>query len=153
MQNVEGKESVTVRKREAGSISAVNRQSATCPRIVIVGGGFGGLQAAKALGKAPVRVTVIDRNNHHLFQPLLYWVATAGLSPAEISSPIRRVLRGQKNTEVLMAEVSGVDLDNQRVLMGGRSIPYDYLVLATGAQDNYFGHPEWSKYAAGLKSI
>ncbi|HEY0757259.1 MAG TPA: NAD(P)/FAD-dependent oxidoreductase, partial [Ktedonobacteraceae bacterium] len=92
-------------------------------------------------------------NNHHLFQPLLYWVATAGLSPADISAPIRRVLRGQQNTSVLMAEVSGVDLANKRVLIGERSLQYDYLVLATGAQDNYFGHPEWSKYAAGLKSI
>ncbi len=123
------------------------------PHVVIVGGGFGGLLAAKALKNVPVRVTVIDRNNHHLFQPLLYWVATAGLSPADISAPIRRVLRGQQNTSVLMAEVSGVDLANKRVLIGERSLQYDYLVLATGAQDNYFGHPEWSKYAAGLKSI
>lgn len=123
------------------------------PHVVIVGGGFGGLRAAKALRNVPVRVTLIDRNNHHLFQPLLYWVATAGLSPADISSPIRRILRGQKNIGVLMAEVTGVDLENQRVLMGERSLSYDYLVLATGAQDNYFGHNEWSKYAAGLKSI
>jgi NADH dehydrogenase len=123
------------------------------PRVVIVGGGFGGLQAAKALGRAPVQVTVIDRNNYHLFQPLLYWVATAGLSPADISSPIRRVLRRQKNTEVLLAEVTGVDLAHRRVLIGERAIPYDYLILATGAQDNYFGHPEWSVHAIGLKSI
>jgi NADH dehydrogenase len=123
------------------------------PRVVIVGGGFGGLQAAKALRHAPVQVTVIDRNNYHLFQPLLYWVATAGLSPADISSPIRRVLRRQKNTEVLLAEVTGVDLANRRVLIGARAIPYDYLILATGAQDNYFGHPEWSVHATGLKSI
>jgi NADH dehydrogenase len=108
---------------------------------------------AQALKTAPVRVTVIDRNNYHLFQPLLYWVATAGLSPADISAPIRRVLRDQKNTTVLMAEVSGVDAEKQLVLMGERSLSYDYLVLATGAQDNYFGHPEWSKYAVGLKSI
>src|SRR4051794_40962454 len=87
------------------------------PHVVIIGGGFGGLRAAKALKDAPVRVTVIDRNNHHLFQPLLYWVATAGLSPADISSPIRRVLRGQKNTSVLMAEVTGVDLEKQRIIM------------------------------------
>ena len=123
------------------------------PHVVIVGGGFGGLRAAKALKDAPVRVTVIDRNNHHLFQPLLYWVATAGLSPAEISSPIRRVLRGQGNTTVLMAEVSGVDVEKKLVLMGERSLAYDYLILATGAQDNYFSHPEWSQYAVGLKSI
>jgi NADH dehydrogenase len=125
----------------------------TLPHVVIVGAGFGGLQAARALRNAPVRVTVIDRQNHHLFQPLLYWVATAGLSPADISSPIRAILRRQKNTEVLMAEVTGVDLEGQRVLMGERAVPYDYLVLATGANDNYFGHPEWEHYAPGLKSI
>jgi NADH dehydrogenase len=127
--------------------------TATPPRVVIVGAGFGGLQAAKALRNAPVQVTVIDRQNHHLFQPLLYWVATAGLSPADISSPIRSILKRQKNTEVLMAEVTGVDLEHQRVIMQDRSIPYDYLILATGAKDNYFGHPEWEQYAPGLKSI
>jgi NADH dehydrogenase len=123
------------------------------PRVVIVGAGFGGLQAAKALRHAGVRVTVIDRQNHHLFQPLLYWVATAGLSPADISSPIRSILHRQKNTEVMMAEVTGIDLEQQRVLMGEHAVPYDYLVLATGAHDNYFGHPEWEQYAPGLKTI
>lgn len=123
------------------------------PRIVIVGAGFGGLTAAKALGHASARVTVIDRQNHHLFQPLLYWVATAGLSPADISSPIRSILHKQQHTEVMMAEVTGIDLEQQRVLMGAHSLPYDYLVLATGAYDNYFGHPEWEQYAPGLKSI
>src|SRR3989440_7504489 len=127
--------------------------STTMPHVVIVGAGFGGLQAARALGNAPVQVTVIDRQNHHLFQPLLYWVATAGLSPADITSPVRGILRKQKNTEVLMTEVTGVDLEQQRVLMGERSVPYDYLVLATGAHDNYFGHPEWEKFAPGLKTI
>lgn len=122
-------------------------------RVVIVGAGFGGLTAAKALRHANAQVTVIDRQNHHLFQPLLYWVATAGLSPADISSPIRSILHRQKNTEVMMAEVTGVDLDQQRVLMGEQAVPYDYLVLATGAHDNYFGHPEWERYAPGLKSI
>jgi NADH:ubiquinone reductase (H+-translocating) len=96
---------------------------------------------------------VIDRQNHHVFQPLLYWVATAGLSPADICSPIRSILRKQKNTEVFMEEVTGVDVEEQRVLMGDRSVPYDYLVLATGAHDNYFGHPEWEHCAPGLKSI
>jgi NADH dehydrogenase len=123
------------------------------PRVVIVGAGFGGLRAARALRNAPVHVTVIDRQNHHLFQPLLYWVATAGLSPADICSPIRSILRKQKNTEVLMEEVTGVDVQEQRVLMGDRSVPYDYLVLATGVHDTYFGHPEWEQYAPGLKSI
>ncbi len=125
----------------------------TQPCVVIVGAGFGGLQAVRALKNAPVHVTVIDRQNHHLFQPLLYWVATAGLSPADISSPIRSILKRQKNAEVIMAEVTGIDLDNQRVRMGQRTIPYDYLVLATGARENYFGHPEWQRYAPGLKSI
>jgi NADH dehydrogenase len=123
------------------------------PRVVIVGAGFGGLQAARALRNAPVHVTVIDRQNHHLFQPLLYWVATAGLSPADIASPIRDILRKQHNTEVLLAEVTGVDLEQQRVLMGDHAVPYDYLVLATGAEDHYFGHPEWKQYAPGLKSV
>src|SRR5438876_1696312 len=123
------------------------------PRVVIVGAGFGGLRAARALRNAPVRVTVIDRQNHHLFQPLLYWVATAGLSPADICSPIRGILQKQKNTEVFMEEVTGVDVREQHVLMGDCSVQYDYLVLATGAHDNYFGHPEWEHYAPGLKSI
>jgi NADH dehydrogenase len=126
---------------------------AVMPRVVIVGAGFAGLQVALGLRKAPVSVTVIDRTNHHLFQPLLYWVATAGLSPADISSPIRHILRKQKNTEVLMAEVTGVDVEQQRVLIGDRSIPYDYLVLAMGARDNYFGHPDWEQFAPGLKTI
>jgi NADH dehydrogenase len=133
--------------------SAAKNVPATMPRVVIVGAGFAGLQVALGLGKAPVSVTVIDRTNYHLFQPLLYWVATAGLSPADISSPIRHILRKQKNTEVLMAEVTGVDVEQQRVLMGDRSIPYDYLVLATGARDNYFGHPDWEQFAPGLKTI
>jgi NADH dehydrogenase len=133
--------------------NASKNVSAAMPRVVIVGAGFAGLQVALGLRKAPVSVTVIDRTNHHLFQPLLYWVATAGLSPADISSPIRHILRKQKNTEVLMAEVTGVDVEQQRVLMGDRSIPYDYLVLAMGARDNYFGHPDWEQFAPGLKTI
>src|SRR5260370_40329746 len=127
------------------SIGARSEQnpSVVMPRIVIVGAGFGGLKAALALQHANARITVIDRQNHHLFQPLLYWVATARLSPADISSPIRHILRKQKNTEVLMAEVTGVDLQEQRVLMGDRSLPYDYLVLATVLTENYFVLPEW----------
>src|SRR5437588_498175 len=132
---------------------ALTNHSDVIPRVVIVGAGFGGLRAARALRKALVHVSVIDRQNHHLFQPLLYWVATAGLSPADISSPIRSILRKQKNTEVFMEEVTGIDFQEQRVLMGDRSVPYDYLVLATGAHDNYFGHPEWEHDAPGLKSI
>src|SRR3989441_299263 len=123
------------------------------PRVVIVGAGFGGINAARALRDAPVQVTVIDRNNHHLFQPLLYQVATGVLSPAEISAPIRSVLSKQKNAEVLMGEVTGVDTQAQRVLLHDQSVPYDYLILATGARDSYFGHNDWAPNAPGLKSI
>ncbi|MBV9616073.1 MAG: FAD-dependent oxidoreductase, partial [Ktedonobacteraceae bacterium] len=123
------------------------------PHVVIIGAGFGGLQAARALGNVPVKVTVIDRTNHHLFQPLLYQVATAALSPADISSPVRHVLRKQKNTNVLLAEVTGIDVENRCVLMHNRSISYDYLVVATGARENYFGHEQWREIAPGLKSI
>jgi len=123
------------------------------PRVVIVGAGFGGLNAARALHDAPVQVTVIDRNNHHLFQPLLYQVATGVLSPAEISAPIRSVLSKQKNAEVLMGEVTGVDTQAKLVLLYDQSVPYDYLILATGARDSYFGHNDWAAFAPGLKSI
>ena len=136
---------------QQGIASAV---PAVMPRVVIVGAGFGGLQAARALRNVPVQVTVIDRNNHHLFQPLLYQVATAVLSPAEISAPIRSVLRKQKNTEVLLGEVTGVDTQAQRVLLhDDQSVPYDYLILATGSRDSYFGHNDWAQSAPGLKSI
>ncbi|HVB21750.1 MAG TPA: NAD(P)/FAD-dependent oxidoreductase [Ktedonobacteraceae bacterium] len=123
------------------------------PRVVIVGSGFGGLLAARALRDAPVQVTVIDKSNHHLFQPLLYQVATAGLSPADISAPIRSILKKQANTRVLMAEVRGIDTQEQRVIAGEISVPYDYLIVATGARHSYFGHNEWEQYAPGLKSI
>ena len=129
------------------------------PHVVIVGAGFGGLEAALKLGKAPAHVTVIDRNNHYVFQPLLYQVATAYLSPADITAPIRNVLRRQRNTEVLLAEVTDVDTARRQVWMrdqatgAERSVPYDYLVLATGAGQSYFGHDEWEQYAPSLKTI
>jgi NADH dehydrogenase len=123
------------------------------PRVVIVGAGFGGLQAAKALKDAPVHVTIIDRDNYHLFQPMLYQVATAGLSPDAISAPIRAILRDQQNTEVYMAEVTGIDVQGQRVLMDDQSVQYDYLVIATGASSNYFGHSDWSHFAPGIKTL
>ncbi len=135
-----------------GQMETTRRQSEK-PHVVIVGGGFGGLEVARMLRRAPVSVTLIDRNNHHLFQPLLYQVATAGLSPADIAAPIRNVLRNQPEVEVFMAEVTGVDKDERCVQMGDRSVPYDYLILATGARDGYFGHEEWARYAPGLKSI
>jgi len=130
-----------------------SRVPTVIPHVVIVGAGFGGLQAARALRDAPVRVTVIDRNNHHLFQPLLYQVATAGISPADICAPIRSILRKQKNADVVLGEVTGVDVEAKLVLMHDQSIPYDYLILATGARDSYFGHNDWAQFAPGLKSI
>jgi len=124
------------------------------PKVVIVGAGFGGIEAAKALKRAPVDITLIDRTNHHTFQPLLYQVATAALSPAEVAWPIRHILRGQKNVTVLMAEVSGVDLQLKRVeLTGADPVDYDQLIIATGATHSYFGHDDWAEYAPGLKRI
>ncbi len=123
------------------------------PHVVIVGAGFGGLEAAKKLGKEAVRVTVIDRTNHHLFQPLLYEVATAALSPADIAAPIRGILSDFLNTEVILAEVKSVDVAAQTVNIGDREIAYGYLILATGARHSYFGHDEWEKLAPGLKSL
>ena len=129
-------------------------KTGTRPRVVIVGGGFGGLWAAQALRKAPVQVTLLDRQNHHLFQPLLYQVATAALNPSDIAQPIRRVLRKQANAEVLLGEAVSVDLDGKRVqLRDGKSVAYDRLILATGATHSYFGHPEWEASAPGLKTI
>lgn len=122
-------------------------------RVVIVDGGFGGLSAAKALAKQPFDVTLIDRNNHQLFQPLLYQVATAGLSPADIASPIRGIIGSQRNTTVMLAEVSGVDTARKEVIADGRRVAYDYLVLATGARHAYFGHDDWAPFAPGLKTI
>lgn len=124
------------------------------PHVVIVGGGFAGLYCARALGRAPVRVTVIDRRNFHLFQPLLYQVATASLSPADIAGPIRSILRRRRNTQVWLGEVTAVDRASRRIrLADGVSVEYDYLVLATGVTHDYFGHDEWAERAPGLKTV
>lgn len=123
------------------------------PRVFIVGGGFAGLAAARALAGVPADVTIVDRRNHHVFQPLLYQVATASLSPADISAPIRSVVRDQENCEVALAEVKGVDIENRRLLLDGGYTAYDYLVLAAGATHAYFGHDEWAPIAPGLKTI
>ena len=128
------------------------------PRVVIVGGGFGGLAAAKALRRTPAEVILIDRNNHHVFQPLLYQVATSVLTPAQIGSPIRGILRKQRNTMVLLGEVTGVNKEQRQVLATSADrvdvpIPYDYLILATGARHSYFGHEEFEQFAPGLKSL
>jgi NADH dehydrogenase len=123
------------------------------PRVVIVGAGFGGLVAARALAKNPVRITLIDRQNFHTFQPLLYQVATAGLSPGEIAAPIRWILRDRLNVEVLMSEVQDFDLTRRVVKLPDGEIPYDYLIVAAGASHAYFGHDEWEPFAPGLKTI
>src|SRR3712207_4875934 len=123
-------------------------------RVVVVGGGFAGLYAVRALDDAPVEVTLVDRRNFHLFQPLLYQVATGALSPANIAAPLRAALRRQRNATVLLGEVTDFDLDKREVLLadGGR-LPYDSLLVATGARHHYFGHPEWERHAPGLKTI
>jgi NADH:ubiquinone reductase (H+-translocating) len=128
------------------------------PHVVIVGGGFGGLAAAKVLRKTPAKVILIDRTNHHLFQPLLYQVATSVLTAGQIATPIRSILRNQKNTTVIMGEVTGVDKDQRCVIVSdadrqGVPVAYDYLILATGASHSYFGHNEFAEYAPGLKSL
>jgi NADH dehydrogenase len=123
------------------------------PRVVIVGAGFGGLEAAKVLACEPVQVTLIDRTNHHLFQPLLYQVATAALSPADIAAPIRAVFSETSNMEIMLSEVQSVDVNAHCVRAGDLSLGYDYLILATGARHSYFGHPEWEVLAPGLKSL
>jgi NADH dehydrogenase len=126
---------------------------ATAPKVFIVGGGFAGIAAAKALAGAPVTVTLIDRRNHHVFQPLLYQVATASLSPADISAPIRTIVRGQANCQVALAEIAAVDIARRRLILEGGYLRYDYLILAAGATHAYFGHDEWAAIAPGLKSI
>src|SRR5437667_12600370 len=123
------------------------------PRVVIIGAGFGGLEAAKELAGEAVRVTVVDRTNYHLFQPLLYQVATAALSPADIAAPVRSVLSKSKNVEVILAEVQSVDVDAKKVKTADLEFDYDYLILATGARHSYFGHNDWEKLAPGLKSL
>jgi NADH dehydrogenase len=122
-------------------------------RVVIVGGGFGGLSAALRLKRAPVEVTLIDRCNYHLFQPLLYQVATGSLSPANISSPLRTILKGHQNTQVLLAEATGVEVGKRRVILSDGAIEYDTLIVATGSSHQYFGHHEWEQYAPGLKTV
>ncbi|HWA50945.1 MAG TPA: NAD(P)/FAD-dependent oxidoreductase [Dongiaceae bacterium] len=134
--------------------TAIPAHSHERPRVVILGAGFGGLSAAKALKNAPCDVVVIDRRNYHLFQPLLYQVATAALSPAEIASPIRSILRDQRNARVLMARVTGIDPATKQVLLeDGSTEPFDHLIVGTGARHAYFGHDEWEQFAPGLKKI
>jgi NADH dehydrogenase len=123
------------------------------PHVVIIGGGFGGLYAARALKRAPVRLTLIDRRNHHLFQPLLYQVATAALNPSDIAYPIRAALRWQQNARVILAHATAIDTQGKKVILDYGDMPYDYLIVATGATHSYFGHDNWAEHAPGLKSI
>ena len=122
-------------------------------KVVILGGGFGGLSAAQALKNAPVQVTLVDRCNYHLFQPLLYQVATGSLSPANVAGPLRQVLRKQKNTQVLLGEAVHIDAAKRRVILSDGALDYDTLIVATGAMHQYFGHDEWEKFAPGLKNL
>jgi NADH:ubiquinone reductase (H+-translocating) len=145
---VEGLPEIAAPSRASGAAAVSAR-----PRIVIIGAGFGGLTAAMRLGRVDATLIVIDRRNHHLFQPLLYQVATAALSPADIAAPIRGILARQTNTRVILGTVSGVDVSGRSVLIGERRIPCDQLVIATGARDSYFGHDEWAAVTSGLKTI
>jgi NADH dehydrogenase len=139
---------------DSDRMAAPTAQQTNRKRVVIIGGGFAGLETARGLARAPVDVLVLDRANHHLFQPLLYQVATAALSPGEIAQPIRHILRRQANVTVALAEVTGVDTHHRRVLTASQPpIAYDILVIATGAAHSYFGHPEWQEHAPGLKTI
>jgi NADH:ubiquinone reductase (H+-translocating) len=138
---------------DARDVSSHRPPNSSRPHVVIVGGGFGGLNAARGLARAPVHLTVVDQHNYHLFRPMLYQVATGLLSADEIAAPIRSILRKQKNTEVLMAEVIGVDTQHHLVQTRESDLPYDYLILATGSHYNYFGHDEWVTFAPGLHSV
>src|SRR5258705_7859991 len=127
--------------------------SKSSTRVIIVGAGFGGLNAARSLASAPVRITVVDRKNHHTFQPLLYQVATGGLSPGEIAAPVRSVFTRDANVVTLLEEVDGFDLDRRVVKTAEQELPYDYLVVAAGARHAYFGHEDWEPFPPGLKTI
>src|SRR5437867_8959199 len=134
-------------------MDTVQQRSNAAPKVVIIGGGFGGLYAAKALAGKPVEVTLIDRTNHHLFQPLLYQVATAGLSPGDIAQPIRHILKDAQNIRVVMETVERIDPAAKIVRTTHREHPYDFLIVATGARHSYFGNDRWETFAPGLKSL
>jgi NADH dehydrogenase len=140
-------------KHQMHPIKVISKDSEQRPKVVVIGGGFGGLKAAESIARLPVQVTVVDRRNHHTFQPLLYQVATAGLSPAEIAAPVREILAKHENIEVLLGEAVGFDLEKRLVKLHGFELPYDYLVVAAGASHAYFGHDEWVVLAPGLKTI
>ncbi len=135
------------------STTPVARPPSDRPQVVVIGGGFAGLEATKKFKGENVDVTLIDRSNHHLFQPLLYQVATAGLTPANIARPLREIFRHQENVEVILSEVRRVDTASRKVITEDLVVPYDFLILATGARHSYFGHDEWEKFAPGLKNL
>src|SRR5476651_1275966 len=135
---------------EPAAVKPINKNN---PHIVILGGGFGGLNLAKSLRNANARITLIDRQNHHLFQPLLYQVATASLSSVEIAKPLRSILSDQENITVELGKVEAIDLKTRTIILSDRSVTYDYLIIAMGGVTSYFGHPEWAEHAPGLKSI
>ena len=139
--------------RALRSDSTKTASARSAPRVVIVGGGFAGVEAARALKKTPAQITLIDRTNHHLFQPLLYQVAAATLSADDIAAPIRQLFHHQRNIRVLMAEVTDINTDQQQVMMGDRALPFDYLILASGATKTYFGNDHWAAFAPGLKTV
>ena len=129
-------------------------ETSQLPRVIVIGAGFGGLTAARALAGLDIELTVVDRSNFHLFQPLLYQVATAGLNPSDVAWPVRGILSRQSNARVLLGDVKGVDTANRAVLLeDGRRLPYDWLIVATGATHTYFGHDEWAPFAPGLKRV
>ncbi len=135
------------------STTPVGQPRSGRPQVVVIGGGFGGMEAVKALKGEDVDVTLIDRSNHHLFQPLLYQVATAGLTPANIARPLREIFRHQPNTEVLLTEVQRIDVEAKKVITEDLVIPYDFLIVACGSRHSYFGHDDWEKFAPGLKNL
>ena len=132
---------------------STEKPHSTRPRVVVVGGGFGGMEAVKALKGDEVDVTLVDRSNHHLFQPLLYQVATAGLVPSDIARPLREIFNHQQNVEVVLSEVQRIDVETRQVITEDLVLPYDFLILATGARHSYFGHEEWERFAPGLKNL
>src|SRR5262249_6512872 len=144
---------VRVKNRSSGRALETIGMPQLNPRVVILGAGFGGLEATKALARAPVEITLIDRQNYHCFQPLLYQVATAALSPADVAWPIRHILRQQKNATVFMAEVIGIDVRARVVNTKAGQFSFDFLVIATGARNSYFGRDRWAELALGLKRI
>jgi NADPH-dependent 2,4-dienoyl-CoA reductase/sulfur reductase-like enzyme len=144
---------IVFKSRNRRQFAYSNNHTNAQPQVVILGGGFGGLAAARALSREPVRITLIDRRNHHLFQPLLHQVATAALAPSEIALPIRRIMRGRPHVSVILDEATSIDVAGKKVILRDGEVEYDYLLVATGATHSYFGHDAWEEAAPGLKTL